>query len=429
MQQFLKTLMNKSGYLLAGVCLVASSVLSADEFETDVQLDTKSLVSAELLKGENHSVSEQTKVINYALVFTLQQGDSSQLIKGRENLQIRINEINAIASLNEVSQTEAFISSLTDAAKKPVSQAVNIVTNPVETVTELPNSVGRYLSGSFFKITRTIGKVSEEAVDLVSSSDEKDSGESDGLSMDKASDKAEELGKDQLGYSDAKRQLAKKLSVDPYSDNQELQTALERVAWATAAGSFAGNVAIPDSDVLKVSGDLQDLVWETSETELIMQNHDRLESLGFEEQTVEQFHDHKQYILSEKVAFSLAMEKLKGVDGLPLLMDLMLASENRDESRMVVKISSALADGHQSKATLKMLQVKKGLLAGVTIDNKLAIPVAVDYLIWTEQVDTLSSAKEFDYADKSLWLKGDISTTARKNLEQKGWTIVSSKTG
>ena len=60
-------------------------------------------------------------------------------------LVIRVEEINAIARLNEVSKTDELKESLKGAAKSPVDTAKALVTDPVNTVAAIPKGIKKFL--------------------------------------------------------------------------------------------------------------------------------------------------------------------------------------------------------------------------------------------------------------------------------------------
>ena len=62
---------------------------------------------------------------------------------GLRMLPIRVNEMEALARLDELSRTREFMSAMGRAVARPVGSAINIVRNPVGTAKGVPAGVGR----------------------------------------------------------------------------------------------------------------------------------------------------------------------------------------------------------------------------------------------------------------------------------------------
>ena len=69
----------------------------------------------------------------------------------------RVNEINAIAKLKDVSRTDQYKSALITAAKSPVAAAKSIVTDPVNTVKSVPKGIMKFM-GRAGESIKEIGK-------------------------------------------------------------------------------------------------------------------------------------------------------------------------------------------------------------------------------------------------------------------------------
>ena len=77
--------------------------------------------------------------------FTIDSDFGGFEANGNDMLVTRIKEINAIARLQEVSRTDEFKNALTNAAKSPIASAKNIVTDPVNTISNAPKGLMKFM--------------------------------------------------------------------------------------------------------------------------------------------------------------------------------------------------------------------------------------------------------------------------------------------
>src|SRR5208337_3812318 len=122
-------------------------------------------------------------------------------IESLDLLKIRLSEIPAIAQLENISETGVFAKALASSAERPVADAANMVIHPMDTVTGLPNGVGEF----FGRVNLGAGQIYSSATSSPGS------GAAAGASANATLTA--------LGYDQVRRDLARKLHVDPYSSD------------------------------------------------------------------------------------------------------------------------------------------------------------------------------------------------------------------
>jgi len=89
--------------------------------------------------------------------------------------------------------------------------------------------------------------------------------------------------RDALGYEQERRELAKKLGVDPYTSNPILAKKLDEIAWVSFTAhlgvSAAMSVAVPGSMIITGVRTVDNLVWDTLRGDLIVRIETKLEEL------------------------------------------------------------------------------------------------------------------------------------------------------
>ena len=136
-------------------------------------------------------------------------------------------------SLKYCAHAEA--NALAQSAERPVAAAANMVVHPMDTVTGLPSGIG-----SLF------GRVSLGAEKIASSA-------SNSFGSGKAAGQAGNATMTALGYDQVRRDLARKLHVDPYSSDPILTKKLNSVAWVMFSARLtvdAAMMAVPASIII-----------------------------------------------------------------------------------------------------------------------------------------------------------------------------------
>ncbi len=132
---------------------------------------------------------------------------------GNAMLMRRVAEINAIAKLNAISKTDEFTKAAAQAAVVPLDTAKDLISQPVTTIASVPRGIWGFLNRA--------GQTVKEVADGASG------GPNQGGLVSNVS-----------GFSKTKRDLAIKLGVDPYTDNDVFQKDLSKVAWPAFMGKF-----------------------------------------------------------------------------------------------------------------------------------------------------------------------------------------------
>ncbi len=224
----MKTRQRKIHFLLLALGVVLPCLAQTPEpfevrraevaFEELPVLNASEILRPEFLSGPHHKVREPVPTYFGANQFTIDSDFGVFEADGNDMLLRRISEINAIAQLKEVSRTDQYKNALVAAAKSPIASAKNIVTDPVNTVANVPKGIMKFMSRAGESV-KNIGKKNEPHV-------------AEGSKMQQL-----------IGFSDAKRKVAISLGVDPYSTNTVLQRELDGIAWASFAGGMSFQLA------------------------------------------------------------------------------------------------------------------------------------------------------------------------------------------
>jgi len=135
------------------VALVVTIVLSTSgsvqakdpsPYEREPVLLAKDLAGTELLEGPHFKTDPKVPIKGLIARFTIRSSSFGTFAAdGLRMLPIRVNEVEALAKLDEVSKTREFLAAAGRAAVRPVTAAVNIARRPVQTVKGIPGGVTR----------------------------------------------------------------------------------------------------------------------------------------------------------------------------------------------------------------------------------------------------------------------------------------------
>ena len=200
--------------------------------EPPPSLTASALLPAAVVKGAHHRVAEPVKTETYFHEFTLESDFGPFDATGRSQLAVRIQEIAALAALQDVSKTEVFLSAAGQSVVNVGKGAASAVTDPGGTAKGIGSGVKRF--------GVNLGRRTQRAVE---GTDDKGGQPAEG---DAAKDSAAAgAANSLLGVTSASRRWAQKVNVDPYTTNPLLRQALEGIAKVDVAGSIATKVVVP----------------------------------------------------------------------------------------------------------------------------------------------------------------------------------------
>lgn len=381
------------------------------------------------LASPHYKISPIVEVEEFEFVFDIAARHGDYRARGLGELKRCLREIEAIARLGDVSQSRAFASSLSSSLSNPLVTTFGVARRPISSVTGLPGGIGRYLGGKWYQVKRG----SEDALDKWRAFRAPDEEEEERVVTEEPADaasapqrigrSADKLSKRHLGHDGAKRKWARRLGVDPYSSNPALQEALGRIAWASSLGDFAGDFAMPGSEVFSYAGKAQELVWERPPHQLEREIIQRLANCGLAEQWIEAFIETETYSLTEKVALSLAMKELGATGNLALLVETLLEAETGRDAAVLIRTVELFAQYCGEVCPLASLRRVRGMLVGTSQKGYDVVPIAADYVHWTPLLYEALLAEGFVSDKREVWVAGEVSPVARLRLSHHGWEV------
>jgi hypothetical protein len=399
--------------LTALLLLLPCALLAQDAFEQPPTLSAATILKPEFASGPGFKVRDAVPTYIGRNAYIIDSDFGVFEADGNVMLMHRVREIAAIARLREVSRTDEYKKALSAAAASPLLLAKGLVENPVDTVTGVPKGLWKFMNG--------IGQGVKEKTQGRERSQYEDSN-------------AAQL----IGFAKAKRDVALKLGVDPYSSNLALQRELNGVSWASYAGKMTftlatapiGGAAGVALTATGVSTTFTNAIRDQSPADLRQGSLKLLLAMGCDRADANTFLNNTAFSPSVQTALVLHLDSLKGVANRPGFIQLAGSlSDCEGDALFFAQTARVLAELHANGRTLARLDTLNSIPIAIGADGKVIVALEWDYVAWTQSaanfVDKLKAAKFGGKAPTGLVvaLSGDASPLAQQKLHDAGITL------
>ena len=379
------------------VILIGSAATRAQApsgYEAEPVLNAQDLATSELLKGPHFTVDPKVPVRGFIERFTIRSAYGTFQANGLRMLPIRVNEVEALAKLDDLSKTKEFAEAAGKALARPVTSTVNMLIHPVETITGFPDGVARL----FGRIELGSERVYQAATAPGASGGEK------------ASEASKRVGMatiNALGFEKERRDLAKSLGVDPYTTNTVLSEKLTSAAWVAFSGRFmiqtATSILVPYSMVMSAVTITNTSIYDTPPGDLINNATMIFGATGATDAQVQALVQNPQYSLTTLTELALAIQRLQGVPGRDAVVIFAAAARTQDECRFVAGAMNMLARYHEAVAPIAQVSAP-GPILGRTASGTLVLAAPVDYVAWLERVGIATNRPDFQAPERVLFV-------------------------
>ena len=403
------------------VILIGSAATRAQApsgYEAEPVLNATDLATPELLKGPHFTVDPKVPVRGFIERFTIRSAYGTFQANGLRMLPIRVNEVEALAKLDDLSKTKEFAEAAGKAIARPVTSTVNMLIHPVDTITGFPDGVARL----FGRIELGSERVYQAATAPGASGGEK------------AAEASKRVGMatiNALGFEKERRDLAKSLGVDPYTTNEVLSEKLTSAAWVAFSGRFmiqtATSILVPYSMVMSAVTITNTSIYDTPPGDLINNATMIFGSTGATDAQVQALVQNPQYSLTTLTELALAIQRLQGVPGRDAVVIFAAAARTQDECRFVAGAANMLARYHEAVAPIAQVSAP-GPILGRTATGALVLAAPVDYVAWLERVGVAANRPDLQAPEKVFFVSGRVTPIAQKELSKRGWKIFESFT-
>ena len=394
--------------LAAALFGVMAPVASAADLEVPPSATASTILGA-LAEGEGYRIAEHVRSDGFLRIYRILTPNGDFEVSGAEMLDTRLRELEALSLLRSLDESREFVTAAGQAAAAPIKFAGRLVTDPVNTVSDTVSGIGRMVD----RITSSIGETGDRRDDLMS----------------------------QLaGISQARRDIAFRFKVDPYTDFPPLARRLEEVAKASAFGGLTVKAVfsfIPGAAGLAVAGastadSAQSLMRDNDADELAAINRNRLLGLGIDGTTVDRFLTNPVYTPGDRTEIALDLARMADVRGLEIMLLQAARAGARDLAFFQRRRVRLLADYHTGVRRLTRFVSARAIPVSVTADGRALALFPMDLLSWSERaanaVATITAGlhqrQDLSMAGAEFRIAGEVTPAARRELERLGWFVV-----
>jgi hypothetical protein len=375
-------------------------------------LKAADLAPAELLSGLDFTVDDVAPTDGFYGIFTVRGAYGLVQARGVAMLRVRAAEMQALAGLEETTRREAIVEGAKDSVQQTRHAAGQTVRDPAGTLQRAPEGVGRLFSRVGGKVEKRVEKVTGTG------------------------DSSASAGQPE-GIAKARRSLAQKLGVDPYTDNPLLSAKLDQVARWERAGALALAVGTSGASTWAgIATKTLTLVWTMTPEEVRAANEKRLASLapGASAEEIRAFLHNPAFTPTMQTLLVDQLELLalpRGSDnlarvprGCDSLVRLAGEMENHDQARFLIAATGLLAAYHQRVAQFSSVESRGRLAVGLTSAGLLILPVPVDCLAWTDRLVEFGSRSDLHASRHEILITGSATPRTRKELSARRWTLL-----
>lgn len=387
---------------------------AAEGDEPAPTLQASALLQASQLSGPHHKVAGSVATPGFFHEFSITSDYGPFEAVGRTQLALRLQEIEALASLQDVSKSEVFVKAAGQSLVNVGKGAASAVTDPAGTAKGIGSGVKKF--------GVSLGRRSERAVESATADDEE---MAEGAEKKDEGSAAGNAANTVLGVNSAMRRWAQKVAVDPYTTNPVLRKALEDIAKVDVAGSIATKVVVPIPMVVGATASVGDLVWGKDPEEVRKINEQRARDLGVADEVAKKLFTNRAFTLTLQTRLLAALHAVKAQGSADYVVS---AAEARNERQAIFSVESAemLQKVHAQSPVTAVLTDSRALVAK-TSQGEAVVLLPLDWVRWTQTAgatlkEIAARAKgELGATGLRLQVTGQVTERAAKEFETLGW--------
>ena len=402
-------------------------------FEPSPRLDSSELLPGYPLTGAGYRISEQAQVVDYYGQFELRTDVGGLVADGAEVLKLRVRELDAVRALERVSSSDVFVEAMKRTGQRPITAVQQVATEPVATVSGLPAGVGRFLVRSALNIRDLALDLNDAAIDAMADDENDPDGDDPANGGEQQADlrmKSQKVATSAalryIGYSKARREIARHVGADPYSTNPLLRERLDQLAWAAWSGSRLTGYALgliggAAAEAIGYAKDAYELVWELPPEDLKRRNLQVLDELGISGKPARDLvRRSKAFTLTQQTEFIELLRLPLFAPARSSLFQQALQAEREVHARFLIDAMRLLRLVDADAASATVIGSSPALRR---TDGSFVIAIPVDYLHWTEEIAAFAWRDDLIGSHNLLLVTGSLSPQARDAFSMAGWSV------
>ena len=401
---------NRVGIHVIGASLViiasAGAVFAQAASESLPVFVASKILPGAALNGPNYEVLPVVRNNGFQNLYTVKVDGRSYTIVGNAMMKVRLQELAALERMEQLKRTDVYKDAVIKSATSPLRTAKNFITSPIETTKGVASGIGTMFSNIGHSLFGGASKYESGVL------------------------------KTTLGFDAAKRKIAHKFGIDPYTSFQPVLNRLNDISWAGVAGGLTVSAGFrltpaPAQGVLNVTktGDAMNrLVRDNTPADLKRINASKLRQMGVNEAVADMFLEHPQYSPTKKTHLVNALASM-GIWNRQAFIQRAILVQNEDMAFFMRRWAEMMAAYHIQVSRVERI-VKVGNAPFLQRrDGKIIGLFPVDHLAWTAEISNRHATNMNRIANVAgvtsgeIWIEGTISQKARQALESQRWIV------
>ncbi len=364
-------------------------------------------LQASLLESDIHRVDDKVITRGYHNIYTISSNYGNLTAYGDAEVPVRVQEIRALATLDEITNSSIFISVAKGVVTGPFKLLGRLFRHPVDTVSGIP-------AGGWHLATRYAEMVTGSRGEF-----------EDGV--------ASEL----LGISSVKRAYARLLNVDVYSSNSALQEKLNRVAYVAFASGipfgFARKTALP-GEVTTGLGLLRLLslgavLKARAPEDVRRMNRASLRQMEIDEALIGRFLGKPVFSPRHETIIVQSLAEIEGAANRGGFLELAVRANSEEEALYFQRAAQLMLGYHRNIAPVVAVIALDGVPLFYTAEGNIVAALPLDFFRWTRHSAELwptivrSVRRQREVSRFELWITGRASPRAIERANALGMTI------
>lgn len=375
-------------------------------YETPPNFSSNQVLPPALRQSPYHSILDPVQNDGFQNIYRMKTRSGEYSIVGTQLLKVRVKEAEATVRLADISSGDQMLNAAGRTVTKPLKTGKDLITNPGATVKRTFQGVGRFF-----------GRV--------------------GASMDATDPSRESMIGSITGAGEAKRRLAYKMGVDPYTLFTPLSEQLSRLASASAWGGTATGVGLAfvsggaglAISVGATSENLRSLLRDKSAAELEKIGRNMLGTMGVSPVTIDAFYRNQFLTPTDKAIMAQTLRGLGGVSNRAAFVT-RAANASSPSQAFALRWRIEMTGAYHSRIAPVTSFVNLGGLPMVRTSKGIVALFSIDYLPWTAKMAQMVKSANREKqaiagsAPIEFWITGRASKIASSKLNQSGWRLV-----
>lgn len=391
--------------------------VTTGNYETTLTLRASQILQPVFVAGPGFRVREGVTTNwgtnTYAIDSTFY---GTYLAFGNSQLLDRIVEISAIKRMDDVMRTEAYRDAMDEAADEVEDAAEDYVPPTTDSLQEVHTTgIGKF----FQRLGQDIKKDHDN---------------------EKRRDYQSFQFKSTAGVAKAKRDLCRKLGINPYSTNPGLQSRLDGLSRALALGGFTLVLGEASADPIASAAALNRgnastqvalEIYEKDVNTLRASNQTALQSLGITPADSAGFLGNSNFTPWQQTQFAKSLQALAGVTGLELfLRDATLSSTEETDAIFYAETAQLMAQLQTTQWQIARIDRHENLPYCIQKDGSVLLALHWDYASWTPLADKCAKWLQTVQVNGkkpptiTIAITGAASPRLRKEMEQRGFRLL-----